>query len=499
MTESEDFNHPQRQSLIGILVYLLRNARVIVSLVIAFIAIGNENPMISNYLLVVLIVGGLITAVISYLQYRNFTFHIEQEELVIHRGVLVKERKTIPLDRIQSVHIEQNIIQQALSVVGLKIDSAGSTEKELEIAALREPVARSFRDLLKKKPASKPPDAEEDALPREPDEEELVVLSPIDLLKVGLTENHVRNGLVAILVVYGYITQYLDFTQGYMEDYLQEYVDQVPGTLIRASLAIIVASVVVFILVSILISLGRTILKFYRFRAVISDEVVELTSGLLKRNEIRIPVHKIQYLKWESNPLRRMMGFETVQIYQVQPGQMKKKTRVEIPACYPAQSQALERLVYNEEIPQTDKFESIHADKWAYTRFYSVIFGLPVLIWSAVQYFFYPVFWYLPLLLLPLIVFLAYKYGKSVRISFLKDYMIIQKGWILPKRTVISYHKGQAVRFSDNVFIRRRNLAHLVLHTASGAVRIRYLEVPVVREFVDYALFRIESSDKNWM
>ncbi len=498
MIDPAPFSTPQHQSLIGVLVFLLRNGRIIFSLGIAAFAVGNNAPNAMMYVVGGLGAGILLTAVISYLQYRNFTFHVHQGELIIHRGVIVKDRKSIPLSRIQSVHIEQNIIQQALGVVGLKIDSAGSTGKELEIAALKKPVAYAFRDVLKQNVVMQDkPGAPAEMPEKEDTHKVLVALSPIDLLKVGLTENHVRNGIVAILVVYGYITQYLDFAQEYVESYVAEYMADVPGQLVRAGLALILAMVVAFILVSVLISLGRTVLKFYQFRAAISEDVVEISSGLLKKQEIRIPVHKIQYLRWESNPLRKKLGFETVSVFQVQPGREQKKTRVEIPACYPDQTTSLEKLVYDEQVPRPDS--SVHADKWAYTRFYTMIFGLPLLIWTFIQYQIYPIFWYLPLLVLPVIIFFAYQYGKSVRLTFFNEYMMIRKGWIFPRRTILSYYKGQAFRFSDNVFIRRRQLAHLTLHTASGKVNIRYLPAGLVKKIVSYSLRKAETTQRSWM
>jgi putative membrane protein len=105
----------------------------------------------------------------------------------------------------------------------------------------------------------------------------------------------------------------------------------------------------------------------------------------------------------------------------------------------------------------------------------------------------------MPLLLIPPIVYFAYQYGKSVRISFFDDFMIIRKGWVFPRRTVLSYYKGQACQFSNNLFIRRRHLAHLTLYTASGQVRVRYLPEATVRQAIDYALYQVENTRRSWM
>lgn len=498
MNELTDFSSPQRQSLLGIIVYLLRNGRSILSLLFVSLAFGRDNPMVFMWFIIGIIVLTLFIGYISYRQFRNFTFQIKNEELVIHKGVFVKERKTIPLSRIQSVQIEQNIIQQVLGVVGLKIDSAGSSEKELEIPALTAEVAESFRSILKKKEYYEETLHTETAPPEE--SKSLVFLTPKDLLKVGLTENHIRNGILAVLVVYGYASQYFNYLEEYLEDSMGEYITRIPSELIRAGLVLFLVGIVVFILVSVLVSLGQTILKFYNFRARIIGEVVEIKSGLLKKNEYRIPVHKIQFLKWESNPLRKKLGFTTSKIYQVESSKKQQGKRIEIPACYPPQTLALEELVYGRSLPAfADEAGYIQADVMAYTRFYTAILGIPVIVLMIFLYTFFPEAWYLPGLLLPVIAFLSFKYGQSVRLVFYPDVLILRKGWIFPSRTVISYYKCQAVRISDNIFLRKQSLTHLILHTASGSIKVRYISDIHSSQARNYILYCVQQFKGRWM
>jgi putative membrane protein len=498
MNELPDFSIPQRQSLLGIIVYLIRNGRSILSLLFVTFAFGMENPLVFMWFIIGIIVLTIFIGYISYRQFQNFTFQIKDQELIIHKGVFVKERKTIPLSRIQSVQIEQNIIQQVLGVVGLKIDSAGSSEKELEIPALSADFAESFRSILKKK------EYQEDLLPTAsiPDEESktLVFLSPRDLLKVGLTENHIRNGILAVLVVYGYASQYFNYLEEYLEDSMGEYITRIPSELIRASLVIFLVGIGVFILVSVLVSLGQTILKFYNYQARIIGEVVEIKSGLLKKNEYRIPVHKIQFLKWESNPLRKILGFTTSKIYQVESSKKQQGKRIEIPACYPVQTLALEELVYGRSLPTSmDEAEYIQGDVLSYTRFYTVVLGIPVVGLMVFLFIFFPAAWYLPSLSLPIIAFLSYKYGQSIRMIFYPDILIIHKGWIFPTRTAISYYKCQAVKISDNMFLRTQHLTHLTFHTASGSVKVRYIPQSHSSQARDYILYCVQRFKGRWM
>jgi putative membrane protein len=51
----------------------------------------------------------------------------------------------------------------------------------------------------------------------------------------------------------------------------------------------------------------------------------------------------------------------------------------------------------------------------------------------------------------------------------------------------------------QNVFQKRRNVAHLDFYTAAGSLRMWQLDAEVAKELYNYLLYKIESSDQNWM
>jgi putative membrane protein len=149
-----DFSTPQRQDLLGVLVYFVKNGRALVSLLIVLFATAGKFENGTLYFILGMLVSTSLVFGISYLQYLKFTFHIENDEVIIHHGVIFKEKRIIPLERIQSVHLHQNLVQQLLGLVGLKIDTAGSGKQELEISALKEPMARAFQEAIQQGPGT---------------------------------------------------------------------------------------------------------------------------------------------------------------------------------------------------------------------------------------------------------------------------------------------------------------------------------------------------------
>src|SRR5690606_10234623 len=136
---------------------------------------------------------------------------------------------------------------------------------------------------------------------------------------------------------------------------------------LNSGLMFALAMIAVFVVISLAISMVRTFLRFYDLNAVLKLQAVEIKTGLLKRETIRVPIRKIQYVKWESNPLRRSVGFESAKIKPSNSvGETANKQSIEIPALKQEQSALLAEGIF----PGFREPESVlKADKWAYMRF----------------------------------------------------------------------------------------------------------------------------------
>ncbi len=498
------WDEPQRQSILGVAVYMIRHFRALITIFIALFAVGSKLTwfwyLLGFALLPVLIIFG----VVSYYEYQNFTFQVKDNSLVIHKGVFFKERLVIDIDRIQSIQITDNLVQRALGVVALKVDTAGSKGDELEIPALKRTYANALKDLLyRKKKQLAQGEFHSESLPYgesiETEEEEegkeqvLVHLRIRDLLVVGLTENHLRTAFIAVAFIFGTLSQY----QKTVESYLDQSVDVYAEQALRSGVKVVLLLIFLFTVVSVLVSIFRTVLRFYDLKAVLRSDAVEISTGLVKRNSFRVPIRKIQYVKWVTNPLRRWVGLESAKLKPSSSvGQDGKKHRIEIPALRIAQSEILANGIF--PAYRNPSFTLI-PDAASYGRFFAIITGIvlvPFLIFGYTG-FGYLVFWLL--FFLPLIGVLGYRYGRSVVLSFDSAYVLIRKGWFFTNRVILPTYKVQSIAIHQNIFIAHRNLCHLRLYTAAGELDLRYLPVDDARKLYDFLLYNVESSGEGWM
>ena len=93
----------------------------------------------------------------------------------------------------------------------------------------------------------------------------------------------------------------------------------------------------------------------------------------------------------------------------------------------------------------------------------------------------------------------SYQYASKMYLDLNSEAMCLRKGWLFPKTEILKYYKLQSVALRQNVFQKRRNIAHLDFYTAAGSLRMWQLDAEIAVELYNYMLYKIENSDKNWM
>ncbi|GLC89404.1 PH domain-containing protein [Lysinibacillus piscis] len=73
----------------------------------------------------VLIVAWVVSVIITLINYYDYTVRIEDEKLMITKGLLEKKRITLPLNRIQAIRIIENPVRQFFGFVAVTVESAG--------------------------------------------------------------------------------------------------------------------------------------------------------------------------------------------------------------------------------------------------------------------------------------------------------------------------------------------------------------------------------------
>lgn len=485
----EDLARPRRQHIAGLVVFLglniVRSIKAFFPMLIA-LSVSEDARLATVAGAAVL---GTLIVIFTVLEFLRFRFHVEKgQTLVVQRGVLRRERLEIPFTRIQAVHLTRSVVQRALGLTGLAIDTAGSAESELQIRALKSGEARALRALLSNTtPASSPVSSPDTTI---------FTLAPRDLLRIGLTMNHFRNGMIAFGAVVG--------LGGQITDLIVSRLEALPSW--QVSMFAILSSILWFAGIFLFAGLGIFIsmllawVQFYGLRLSLAGDRLELSSGLLKRNEFAILLRKVQILRWRNSWLQRALDLESLQILQARAStEAEEKTvKLVIPGLSPTDTAKL-LAIFSATLPVVDReIRPIPFHLWLARAAYA----LPG-ITAASALAFLAGWTILPTLFL--MVWLPYswhagRWAHEARFTRIDGQAVwVHEGWWSQSRSLLQSHQLQRISVSQHILQVRRGSAHLHLHTAAGTVTLRHIDADVAFALADEFLARTESHAGPWM
>jgi len=94
---------------------------------------------------------------------------------------------------------------------------------------------------------------------------------------------------------------------------------------------------------------------------------------------------------------------------------------------------------------------------------------------------------------------MSYLKVKKSNIGFNDDLISIRKGSIDTRFQVIEIHKLQSVRLRRNIVQQYNGHADVVVETASGSISIDYLQLDSAIQLLNFFIYKVESSDKDWI
>lgn len=497
------FEQPTRQSTIAILFILGKVFRILLRQlwVVLLIVLFNPKKKIFTGFTVGLIgiaAVGSLTSIISY--FRTF-FYIQNGELVLEHGVLRKSKVAVPLDRIQTVNFKQSLLHQLFDVVSIEIDTAGSIGKEFSLAAIDKKDATALRAYIETiKPSAAPVPVPKEALtaatPNTQDTGELVFQLGIkDLLKIGVSQNHLRTA--GIIMVF--FLSFMDDLEDALDLKLTEKLEQLIGLTEEAEFyAYLLIGVPFFLMASFLLTLFRTVLQYFSLRFWRTSNGFKMESGLLTKQEVSANLQKIQFIRWDSSPLKRFFNMISVRLPQAASVQVNRKlSAAVIPGCYVHHLDAIRGAYFPEEndFPQTK-----HGVHWRIIiRMFFIQGILPtVLLMLMTQSWLGHQVW-IWLCWLPAGMMLSYRYYLNWQWYVSEAGIRTSWGVMNQHNVLLKWYKVQAVTVSQNYFLRRRNLSNLTLYTAAGAVRVPYIDTQKAKAVRDFVLYKIETDERSWM
>ncbi len=480
-----NWSHPQRQPIAGLLVVFLNTiwevAKRLWPLLILMVIGKKGNMSRYEYMAIGFLVITIVTALLRFLYFR---FYLEENKLIIRKGWIHKETQVIPLEKIQTVNIEQGPLHQLLNIVKLSIDTAGSQKAEASIDSLHQSMAVALRERLLSQ--SQQLDANDTRISSG---EVILKLNGSDLGRLSISANHLEAFFILLSFGFGLYENLKDIDNSLISG-LDTYIPE--GAFY--SLLFLAISILI---ITVLVSTARIFFRFYDFKLLRTEKGYQIKSGLTHIKEKLIGLDKIQFLSWKANWIRKLMGMWMLEYHVAGGEDLKNNLKVQVPIT---RNSYLHALVTNyQPMPIVDQAFTIQMHKAFVQRRLLILGLLPAMILAAI--FWWLIQWYVLLFfILPLAVLIvSLLLQKKFRLWAMDDLLYIKKGILGEERILMLWHKVQAVSLKQSIYQRRKGLASVLISTAGGTITINFIELEAARALANFILFKTESSHKEWM
>jgi putative membrane protein len=279
-------------------------------------------------LLVALLVVQLISKTVAW---SRFAYSFDGEVLRIDSGVLSRSQELIPARRIQQVNLVEKLYHRAVGVATLRVETAGGgtgAAVALEVVAIDE--AHRLRDALlaAKARAGAGPAAEGVTDDGDTDASPGWVPAPWTVVELGYRQLAIA-GITGgeLLVIFASLASLFTFVDG-LPDALAR---RLAGVEVELGPALVVVGVLAFIVVWLGSAAGAAILRHAGYHLVLLGDELHVERGLLERKQGAVPLARIQAVRIDASPARRLLGLVSMRFQSAGSGSAAEESRIDVP------------------------------------------------------------------------------------------------------------------------------------------------------------------------
>ena len=480
--EADAFGRLHPTSLIFDAITNLRS--MLVPALIAFFsaAQGSKIGLIIAAVIFVMTVGH------SIVHYLSLRFRVKDGELVVNRGFIFRQVRTVPTKRIQNVDLVQNVLHRLFGVAEVRVETASGTKPEATLRVLSMPQIEELRnEIFGRSRQRQEPAIPQGDLPGEDANRErhaaapelLHAIPPSMLARAGFASD---RGVILLGVLAGAYYQF-DLYEKFRLDQLWQFMPKHLSTVVIVSGSIALG--LLLLLVLRVVGVIWYLLRFYDYRLTRSGEDLRISCGLFTKVSATVPQRRIQFISIHRSFMMRWMKLAAIRIEtaggagnQEQDAAKTVSSRWFIPVVDEQNVSWLLHQLRPGIDWRPDHFDwqplapraAVRMCRLAVVK--SLIIGVVGLAITR------PWGWIAGLVVAPLFILLAVKKSRAMRYAQTSDGIVYRSGVITRKSSVTFFEKVQTLRVNQSPFDRRWRMATLSIDTAGSGPAEHRIEIP---------------------
>lgn len=404
---------------------------------------------------------GLALLAVKWLAWRRFRYGVGPAEIVIESGILNRNRRIIPFDRVQDVDIERTFLARLLGLAKVRIETGagGKDEGLLDSVSLAE--ADRLREAVRSGRSGEAPASIVDETGAPP-ARTLFAMDPPRLLLFGLFNFSLVYiaGLFALLQTFDSFLPFDIYDParwvGLADDYLPA----------RWTLAAIGAALFVAAALGAVAGVARTVARDYGFRLSLEGNRLRREQGLFTRKEAVISRRRVQLALVGGGPVRALFGWSGLSFQTLGAGTDRGGQQSAAPFATREEIEAVLAEVAPLRLPPPGEMIRVSKRHIARSAAAKVLPALAAIAGLSVWLPLAPAL----LALLPFLVVGAALQRRFHRYALADDLLFVSRGvwrrrlWLVPLRSV------QSLSLSRGPIQRRLGLATLAIDTPGASM-----------------------------
>ncbi|MCG8484480.1 MAG: PH domain-containing protein, partial [Clostridia bacterium] len=385
-----------------------------------------------------------------------------------HKGIIHKVTRNIPLDKINTIDLSQNLLNQLFHLSRVKIDTESISDIGSEIILLlKTDRAKTLQEALLKKSVSQEGSIEKG---------NTYSVSPMELIRYSLLSNGLMETIFVLFALHEHISSIANLI-GLNSD---TYFDNILVTINR-----LLAFVGISLVMGFLIVLLRNIIRYTGFKVQIEPDTLQISYGLFEKKKFSLKRQKIKGIHIKQSLLMQWFHKYSIEVESIGYGDEGDEKAVLYPYC----NEELKKQIINELLPEIHhKNESIHGPPKKSLIHFIFFKVLAASIAAFMIAFIIGLIW----LGIPLII-AAGAYGymayKNAAMGIENGLVYMSRGGFTKKQSYIYGHYIQSIGQSYNCFQKKRGICSYSVIIWGGLfknIKVKHMENTLLESYVNY-------------
>ncbi len=489
----------QRLNILGLFVGFITGIPQLIFPIVAavFGTRGTGEPLISVIAVVAILFFSLFFRWIAWLRFR---YHIGEHDIRIESGVLSRNARSIPFERIQDVSIEQKPLARIFGLGEVKFETGGGDGDDAKLSFVSVEEANRLREVVRAQKIGAV------AVAEEPDTVADTVVPPIFAMdgKRVFVFGLYSFSLV-IFAVLGGVAQQFDFLLDFDLWDIGEWIGlaEERGVTVDRLNDIDLAARIIFglgalgslIFIGLFTGVIRTLLREHGFRLDRTAKGFRRRRGLLTLTDAVMPAHRVQAAVIQTGPIRKRRGWHSLKFVSLAQDSKEESNFVAAPFATLGEIWPIARAAGVTAPDDTLAFRRGEGRWWTpYLFFAALILCGPVislaLFTEATIAQTVNIYW----LLVPW-AFLLWFDRRNYRDALDDAQIYVREGWWRQRLTIAPQVKVQTVEIAQGPIARRQGLASVNFGISGGTLEMVALPLETARVIRDAVMERVAAVD----